>query len=127
MLFSKQTIILCATTVFLLTGQACFAGDKYGALAYSLIEGVYGYATDYDTQEDAEAVALSECIKLLETEDADCTVELWFKNGYGALAEGDDGFGTGYGTYKQDAQLMALENCKNHTEDCDITVTIGTE
>ena len=126
-IFSKSTVISVIGTILLFAGQASFADDKYGALAYSLEEGVYGYGTDYDTRDEAEDVALDECVKLLESNETECVVELWFKNGYGALAEGNNGFGTGHGTYRQDAQLMALENCKKYTEDCDITVTIGTE
>ncbi|WP_353570460.1 DUF4189 domain-containing protein [Candidatus Albibeggiatoa sp. nov. BB20] len=125
--FLKQTVIYTAGTMLLLAGQASFADDKYGAIAYSLEEGVYGYATDYDSRDAAEEVALDECVKLLESDETECVAELWFKNAYGALAKGDNGFGTGQGTYRQDAQLMALENCKKYTENCDISLTIGTE
>ncbi|MCV6638532.1 DUF4189 domain-containing protein [Candidatus Albibeggiatoa sp. nov. NOAA] len=123
----KRSAIYATSTVLLLASQASFAGDKYGAIAYSLEEGVYGYAVDYDSRDEAEDVALDECVKLLESDETECVVELWFKNAYGVLAEGDNGFGTGYGTYRQDAQLMALENCKKYTENCDISLTIGTE
>ncbi len=122
-----KTIVYATSILLFFSSSVSFAGDKYGALAYSVGEGVYGYATDYDTRDEAENVALTECVELLENQDSQCVIELWFKNSYGALAEGDNGFGTGHGVYKQDAQLMALENCKQYTENCDITITIGTE
>lgn len=127
MLHMKPIMAYILTITFLLAGQFSFADDLYGALAYSLEEGVYGYATDYDSRDEAEDVALDACVELLESDETECVVELWFKNSYGALAEGDNGFGTGHGVYRQEAQLMALENCKRYTENCDITITIGTE
>lgn len=123
----KQNIIYATSAILLFAAQVSFAGDKYGAIAYSLEENVYGYATNYDTQDAAESVALDKCVEKLESYETECSIELWFKNAYGVLALGDNGFGTGYGTYKQDAQLMALDNCRQYTENCDIELTIGTE
>jgi len=126
-LAKKSTLISSAGLALALSCQPALAGDKYGAIAYSLEAGVYGYATDYDSRDEAEDVALEACVELLEDEETECSVELWFKNAYGALAEGDNGFGTGWGRYKQDAQSKALESCEEHTENCDITITVGTE
>jgi len=124
----KKSVILSSTGLVLLLGaQNALAADKFGAIAYSLESGTYGYGTDYDSREEAESAALDACVEALEEEGQECSVELWFKNAYGALAEGDNGFGTGWGKYKQDAQLHALEKCQEYTTNCDITLTIGTE
>jgi len=126
---AKKNTIISAGLVLAFGFQPALASDKYGAIAYSLESGTYGYATDYDSRDEAEEVALESCIEAEEESDEDskCEVELWFKNAYGALAEGDNGFGTGWGRYKQDAQSKALESCEEYTENCDITLTIGTE
>lgn len=124
----KKVSILSSTALMLaLSTSTVCAGDKYGAIAYSLEAGVYGYATDYNTQGEAETAALEACVEELGENKSECAVELWFKNGYGALAEGDNGFGTGWGRYKQDAQINAMEKCQQYTTNCDISVTVGTE
>lgn len=107
--------------VLALSAPPILADNLFGAIAYSRDQGSYGHATDYDSRAEAEAAALEAC------DESDCVVELWFKNGYGALAEGDDGFGTGWGRYRQEAQSHALRVCQKYTENCDITLTVGTE
>ncbi len=119
-----STLVFCAASV--MTSSA-MAGDLYGAIAYSLEEGVHGYAVNYDSQAEAEEAALDSCVEELEHEGNECGIELWFKNAYAALAEGENGFGTGWGRYKQDAQLEALNVCQKHTTDCDISLTVGTD
>ncbi|OUD13249.1 DUF4189 domain-containing protein [Thioflexithrix psekupsensis] len=130
MTFFKQNVRFFSVAFggfFLCSTGSVLAENLYGAIAYSLEERIHGYATNFSSRDAAESEALANCLARLDSEDSSCSVELWFKNGYGALAEGDDGFGTGHGRYEQDAQLMALENCNNYTENCDISVTIGTD
>lgn len=103
------------------------ANDLFGAIAYSLEARVYGYAENYRTRGEAEMAALNACQNEVGPNGPACTVELWFKNAYGALAEGDNGFGTGWGQYKQDAQWHALQTCKRYTTNCDISLTVGTD
>ncbi|EIJ41881.1 hypothetical protein BegalDRAFT_0977 [Beggiatoa alba B18LD] len=121
--------LLLASTISLTTTfiSTAYAGDLYGAIAYSQAERVYGYSYNYNSRGEAETVALQNCLSRLSNDGSECSVELWFKNSYGALAQGDDGFGTGYGQYKQEAQLQALEKCQQYTTNCDIIETIGTD
>ncbi len=120
--------VLAGVFTSLLFSAAAAQADLYGAIAYSVAEGAYGYSYNNDTQGEAEDAALNYCVENLQYDDSVCTVELWFKNGYGALAlSSDKSFGTGYGQYKQDAQLMALEKCQQYADDCDIEVTVGTD
>lgn len=120
--------VLTGVFAALAFSAAAAQADLYGAIAYSTAEGVYGYASNYNSQAEAEDAALNFCVENLQYDDSVCTVELWFKNGYGALAlSSDRSFGTGHGQYKQDAQLMALENCQQYADDCDIEITVGTD
>ena len=122
-----QTALLAAGLMLLSATQAALAGDQYGAIAYDLENGAYGYAVQYHTRKDAEQMALQHCWEALDGKDGECAVELWFKNSYGALAEGDNGFGTGWGNNKNEAQYQAMKVCERHTANCDITITVASE
>jgi serine/threonine-protein kinase len=99
---------------------AAFAGDLYGAIAYSQSTKNYAWATDYNAQNEAENAAMAECSKRA----GDCKSALWFVNGCGALAVGDDGgWGTNWGNNFREAQTKATEQCNGVSYNCQIVIT----
>ncbi len=83
--------------------------DNYGAIATSK-SGLWGYAYDYPTREQAEQRALKECGK------SDCQIQVWFKNACGAVAKDPQGnLGWGWATNREQAQANALSECATGT------------
>jgi len=91
---------------------AVIAGDKYGAVATGAND-AYGYAYDYNSQEEAEYAALSQC-------GSDCSVKVWFANACGAVAKGGGYLGWAWNVDETAAKVNALESCGNSS--CEIAV-----
>lgn len=88
--------------------------NRYGAIAYSTMRGVRGWAYDYGSQGAAESAALINCQK----QAGDCTIPLSFRNGCGALAIGSTGYGTGSGVDGKMADGYALKVCGQRSRNC---------
>jgi serine/threonine-protein kinase len=96
----QKGLLVAATLLSVLPGftqvaQAESTPDLFGAIAYSSSTGVYTSATGLSRKE-AERGALSSCQR--QSRASDCSVPLWFKNAWGALAVGSNGaYGAGWG------------------------------
>ncbi len=120
----QKTLLAAATALSILPGltqvaQAQPSSDLFGAISYSPSTKVYSSATGLSRQE-AEQSALYSCRQ--QSRAKDCTVPLWFKNAWGALAVGSNGaYGTGWGydtnhpgRGKSIAARYAVQTCKNY-------------
>jgi len=116
---STVTIFVLSSVTMLLVSFGAAQADNFGAIAYSRAAGTHGYSYNYATQWAAENRALQECERYSGT--GDCQILVWFKNGCGALAEGDNGYGTGWGANQTLAERYALESCSQYTTNCRIT------
>ncbi|MCF4969241.1 DUF4189 domain-containing protein [Nostoc sp. CMAA1605] len=95
----QKTLLATATVLATLPGLTQVAQaqsrDVFGAIAYSQSTGVYTSVTASSRQE-AERRALAHCRR--KSRAGDCSVPVWFKNAWGALAVGSNGaFGSGWG------------------------------
>ena len=79
----------------------------YGAIAYSKLTGVYGYAWGKGSQADAERVALRNC------DGSDASIEVHGKNAWIAFAHGSDGSSGWAWSEKSraDARQRAVARC----------------
>jgi serine/threonine-protein kinase len=101
-------------TLFSCTGAAW--ADSFGAISYSPETGATGWSFSYGNRRDAERKAQRSC-----NENADdCRVAIWFKNGCGAVAVGDDGWGSGWGYSRREARRQAIASCDQRTESCSV-------
>lgn len=96
---SLQRCLLAAATVLsilpAMAGVQAKTPDLFGAIAYSPSTKIYTSATGASRQE-VERRALYNCQQ--QSSARDCSVPLWFKNGWGALAVGSNNvYGTGWG------------------------------
>ncbi|BAZ50940.1 hypothetical protein NIES4103_35630 [Nostoc sp. NIES-4103] len=120
----QKTLLAAATALAILPGltevaQAQSTPDLYGAIAYSSSTKVYASATG-SSRQAAERGALYNCKQ--QSRAQDCSVPLWFKNAWGALAVGSNGaYGTGWGydttqprKGRAIAARYALQTCKNY-------------
>ena len=81
-------------------------GDTFAAIAYSPSTGHVGYSYNAPSRARAEQAALNEC----DRDDAEILV--WVKNGYAAMAVGDDGsYGYAWGSTRATAERIALQKC----------------
>jgi serine/threonine-protein kinase len=85
---------------------AAFAGDKFGAVATGS-NASYGYSYNYDSQEAAEAAALSYC----SNNGSNCAVQVWFANACGAVAKGGGYVGWAYNVDEVAAYNNAIAAC----------------
>ncbi|MBE9036703.1 DUF4189 domain-containing protein [aff. Roholtiella sp. LEGE 12411] len=96
----QKSLLAAATVLSFLPGmikvaQAQSTSDLFGAIAYSHSTGVYTSVTGSSRQQ-AERSAFYNCQQ--QSRANDCSVPLWFKNAWGALAVGSNGaYGTGWG------------------------------
>jgi serine/threonine-protein kinase len=91
------------------------ARDNWGAIAYSNSTGRAGYSYDYATQADAINSAVQRCGV------RDCRAVVWFVNGCGAYAKGDNNsYGWGTGTSRAVAESNALAECRKRGGGCRI-------
>jgi serine/threonine-protein kinase len=92
--------------------------DCFAAIAYSPKTGKYGYSYDYSSRGSADQAALRRCT------EPDARIVSWCKNAYCALAEGDDGYGTGWGATAAQARANALRECEKNTTNAKIVVCV---
>ena len=94
------------------------ARNRYGAIAYSVGSGRYGYVAGTATREEAQTEALRSC------RSKGCEIQLWFRNACGAVAVGNDGQVTGWGwaAAQPDAERRAIAECRKHGEKCYVIV-----
>jgi len=114
---SKHSAILILAVAVMGSSAGAWAGDNFGAIAYSPSSGADGYSYDYSTQAEAEEHALAEC----NSRGDGCQSALWFRNACGALAVGPDGWGSAWGNDQETAEQNALDACKGHSENCSVT------
>ncbi len=95
-------------------------GDTYAAIAYSPSTGAWGYGYNYSTLSGAEARALVQC------DEPDAYIVTWVRNGYVALALGDDvgAAGFSYAADEATADLLALQECSTETTGSHIVVSV---
>jgi len=98
--------------------RAASAADMYGAIATN-DDGFWGYAYNYQSEAQAEAVALKKCGK------SDCVVRVWFANACGAVAQNDKVIGWGWGDSRAEAEAQAITGCG--TGDCKIVTWACTD
>ncbi len=92
--------------------------DLYGAIAFSPTTAAHGYSFDYANRAAAERKAINECER--HAGSGDCKAILWFHNACGALAVGDTGYGSGWGTDMLYAALYAVESCEEFADNCKV-------
>ncbi len=120
-----RKVLMVITLVALASMQSAFARDNFGAIAYSPSTGAYGYSINYGSKRVAQNRALDKCDEYART--SDCDVLVWFQNACGSLAEGPDGYGSGWGTDRSTAERYALESCSEYSRRCKVTETVCTE
>jgi hypothetical protein len=91
---------------------------KYGAIAYDMATGRYGFSYNYDADWQARNRALGECGW------GGCKVYASFHNSCGALATDDNQhiFGWGVSYDRSEAQQRALYECRVRGGNCTIKV-----
>ncbi|WP_414574621.1 DUF4189 domain-containing protein [Anabaena sp. CCY 9402-a] len=119
----QKTLLAVATVLATLPGFTQVAQaqsrDLFAAISYSPSTGVYTSATGLSRQE-AERGAFYSCKQ--QSRANDCSVPIWFKNAWGALAVGSNGaYGTGWGYDTQSprrgrtiAGQYAVQTCKKY-------------
>jgi serine/threonine-protein kinase len=100
-----------------------FRGTTYGAIAYSEKTGAWGYAYDQSTRGMAEGIARRNC-----TGD-DARAVGWVRNGFVALAVGENGaWGVGYsygdGATNREAKERALEECRKRSKTARLVICV---
>ncbi len=118
--FHVRRFVFCMVLCYF-TGEAASvrAEDHYAAIAYSRSTGAYGYAYGYHTRKEAEDEALKRC----DAEDAQ--VLTWGQNRWIALARAsDNSYGHAGADTESEAQKTALSYCGEHSDDCEIVVSI---
>ncbi len=100
---------------------------RVAAIAYSPATGQYGYAYNYRSKSEAEKTALADC----GADDA--RIVCWVKDGFCALALGDDkawwgvGWQYGSGAGTEEAKKAALENCQSKTTGAHIVLVLSSD
>src|SRR5262245_35073478 len=112
-------LLVTALAVGLSPAPAQAAGDTYAAIAYSTSTGRVGHGYGQPSRAAAEDTALANCGA------GDAKVVVWVRNGWCALALGDDREAYGYGwdnSSKARAQTVALAECRRRTTNCYVHV-----
>ncbi|MBW6422618.1 DUF4189 domain-containing protein [Rhizobium sp. XQZ8] len=105
-----KTATLCAA---LFCAGGAMAADSFGAIAYSPATGATGWSYDHNSRRSAERTAQNNC------NANDCEIAIWFKNGCGAVAVGQQGgWGADWGADIDPAKYLAVEACRQHTTGC---------
>lgn len=127
MMFRKglTMLSLMIALMILMFSFSTAQADNFGAIAYSPAASSHGYSYNYATQWAAENRALQECERYSGM--GDCRIIVWFKNGCGALAEGNGGYGSGWGATRALAERNALQSCSQYAYNCRITRWVCTD
>jgi hypothetical protein len=93
-------------------------GDRYGALAYDMNNGRYGFSYNYDADWKARNRALTECGW------GGCKAYVSYRNGCGALATDNNQriYGWGTSSDRSTAIARALYECKIRGGNCTLKV-----
>ena len=101
------------------------SGDSFGAISRSESTGQLTYAWNFNSQSAAESRAQQDCGA------RDCRVILWFKNGYGAFAQANDGtWSTNWGGTQIEAEQKARNSCQQSTRTpgtCETKAIVGSK
>jgi hypothetical protein len=98
--------------------------DTYAAIAYSEATGRVGHASGHQSRRDAEGEAVRNCGTF------DAKVVVWVRNGWCALALGDDLGLYGYG-WDNDSRARAMERalfeCRKRTSNSYVHVVLHSD
>lgn len=120
----KKLPVLLSTFLLIVSAPA-YARDYFGSMAYCPKTGASSWARNYSSRADAKQGAVDECRK---QGGKDCRSLVWFKNGCGSLAIGQNrGAGSGWGTTRDKAELEAMKSCSGVTRKCKIKHTTCTK
>ena len=108
----------------LFVSAAPAAAQSWGALAFSENGTAYSYSRNYNTKEEAEASALSECAKYA----SDCKIYETFQDRCTSLAGSPNGvYGWAWGGDLAARQARAIQECqKQGGTECRMVVTFCT-
>lgn len=81
---------------------------SFGAIAYSVKDGAYGYSNGRSSRKEAEKAALKYCRK----HGKKCRVEVWFYNSCGAVATDGQKVAWGQAGSVSEAGRQALQKCR---------------
>jgi serine/threonine-protein kinase len=102
-------------------GQASSStSGKFAAIAFSQSTGQTGYSYNCGSRAEAETLALSYC------NASDARIIVWVKNGYCALALGNDlgAYGVAWASSAAEARILALGEARKVTTGVYIAVTV---
>ena len=106
-------LILALT--LLVGGTGIAMAENWGAIAVGP-RGAYGWAVDFPSRAAAEAAALREC-------GGSCTRKLSFADACAAYATTPNmDFGWAVRDSKEDAQLVAMQECSKYGQGCQVRV-----
>ena len=115
----KRLLLIIVT----LSPAAALGQDHDGAIAYSPRTKAHGWAFNHPSQKAAQATALYNC----RQHAPDCKTVVWFLNACAALATGEGGYGSAWGSTQAAADKEALKLCASHTKGCTIARRVCTE
>ena len=83
-------------------------GASYGAIAYSIENGAYGFSDSWDNREKAEKTALDYCSQ----HGKGCKSMVWFSNSCGAVASDGEKAAWGQASSVSAAKQQSLDKCE---------------
>ncbi|MBV9515095.1 MAG: protein kinase [Mycobacteriaceae bacterium] len=92
--------------------QPPVTGSKFVVIAYSGATGAYGWANNYDNQDDANTAAMNFCKQYGGT---DCKLAAWAKDGCAAVAKSSTSWHGGYGATIDAAEKNAIDQNQGGT------------
>ncbi len=114
-------LVLAAPFLLMAAAPSAYAqsNEAWGAIYYSDDkDGQFGSAWDNNDQDEASREAKKAC---RVDGGRNCELAVEFQtNECGALAEGADGWGAGYGPNKNAARSKALQDCRNESSQCEV-------
>jgi serine/threonine-protein kinase len=94
------------------------AAETYAAIAFSQVNGYYGYSNRYGTQDGAEERALQEC-------GESCEIVIWARDACAALFVGDgNGYGVAWAASEQESVQNAAAECDARTANCELKTAV---
>ena len=102
----RSTCVKYLATMLMLFAVTTPAWADFAAIAYSPTTRSWGYSAGHGSRADAENAAKSKC------DGADTRIAVWVRNGWAALAVGDDGVrGWGWSSSSlNEAKNRAMQN-----------------
>jgi hypothetical protein len=80
---------------------------SYGAIAYSAKDKAWGWSHGWNSQSQAEKVALDNCSQ----HGSECKAIVWYYNGCGAVAADGNTVTWGQDSFQKKAEQSALDKC----------------